>query len=414
MEKTYAQLSSLRARNAATVPHLPSLYHRHEWFALRDAVATSTHSGFFRGAVACAFNEFPECLDYLLPVIESAPNSRAACHAHDLLTWMYIRQGKFRSALAHVHSMLGVSPRHKQRRALWSLLSALARSPEQSVQRYESSVLPFEMVEGSMFIPTVVNGTHTNLMIDSGATISMMTVSEARRLGLQIREVGPEAAGVYGATGAETSFHITVAAQLEIGECRLSNVTFIVLNDEYFQFPAGYAGALGLPVLIALRTLSWNAKGEFHTAFPAQARDFMKANIAFDGPEPVANAAIRNQQLPLIFDTGNSTTIFGPEFGASFADVFSSAGRKGALSINGVSGSANLSCSYISRVALRVNGFKAVLRSVPVLLDTTTPNSNWFCGRLGMDCLNQAARSILDFHCMQLKLDRHENDNRSA
>lgn len=364
--------------------------------------------------MACAFNEFPECLDYLLPVIESASNSGAACHAHDLLTWMYIRQGKFRSALAHAHLMLAFTPQHKQRRSLWNLLSALASSPEQSVQRYDSSVLPFEMVEGSMFIRAAVNETHTNLMVDSGATISMITVSEARRLGLQIHEVGPEATGVYGATGAETSFYITIAAQLDIGECCLSNVTFIVLNDESFQFPAGYAGALGLPVLIALRTLSWSEKGELHAAFPAHPRDIKRANIAFDGPEPIANAVFRHQQFPLILDTGNSTTIFGPKFGASVADPLSNAGRKGLLSVNGVSGSANVACLYLSRVALQVGGFRTVLRSAPVLLKTTTPNSNWFGGRLGMDCLNQAARSTLDLHCMQLKLDRHENDNRSA
>src|SRR5204863_8944476 len=109
--------------------------------------------------------------------------------------------------------------------------------------------------------------------------------------------------------------------QVGIGECCLSDVTFIVLNDEHFQFPLGYAGALGLPILIALQTLSWNVQGEFYAAFPAKPRDVNNADISFDGPEPVTDAVFRHQKLPLVLDTGNSATILGPEFATRFADL---------------------------------------------------------------------------------------------
>src|SRR6476646_3020189 len=85
------------ASNCGT--RLQSLYHMHEWFHLRDAVYGLRGHGFFSGAVACAFNDFPKCLNYLLPVIESNPRSHAAHHAHDLLVWTYMRQGKFHSDL---------------------------------------------------------------------------------------------------------------------------------------------------------------------------------------------------------------------------------------------------------------------------------------------------------------------------
>lgn len=394
--------------NAAEINYgrqLQSLYRKHEWFALRDAVCGPGRHGFFRGAVACAFNESPECLDYLLPVIESAPSRHTVHHAQDLLVWNYMRQGKFRSALEYSGPILLANPRERGRH---TLLQALAHSPEQSVSRHHASALRYEMLDGSMFIPAAVNGVPANFMIDSGATISMITQSLARQVELPVHAVHPKASGIYGATGAETPFHIAIAAQLDIGECRLSNVTFIVLEDERFQFASGYAGALGLPALMALQTLSWNRAGEFHLAFPAEPRDIQKANICFDGPEPLINMAVRHQNLPLVLDTGSSATIFGPALAARFPDLASSE-CKSVVFVSGVSGSAEIESVCLPGLAMHLGDFSAAVHRAHMLLSTTTPNSNWLCGRLGIDYLNQADRVTLDFHCMTLTLAKDEN-----
>jgi len=390
------------ARAAGGGARLQLMYSRHEWFQLRDAVAGCAGHGLFRGAVACAFNEAPECMDYLLPVIESDSFSRAARHAHDLLIWRYMRQGKFRSALAHIEPVMAGNLREQGRHIL---LKTLAQFPEQSLQRRHSCVLPYEMVDGSMFVPVQMNGTGADFMLDSGATISMITRSMARQMGLPIHAVPPEAARVYGATGVESQFHITVVAQLDIGECRLSDVTFIILEDEHFQFPPAYAGALGLPVLIALETLAWNRKGECHLAFPAQTHDIKKANICFDGPEPLINVAFRRQKLPMVFDTGNSATIFGPEFLAMVPELTGNSEHKSSLLLRGISGNEEVASVCLPMVVLEVGGFRTSVKPAHVLLNTTTPNSNWSFGRLGLDCLNQAAKVTLDFHCMQLTLE---------
>lgn len=413
MSKTSGQMEMPCIRNAAAIDHdlqLQSFYRRHQWFQLRDAVYGPGRHGFFRAAIACAFNEFPECLDYILPVIETDPYSQVAQHARDLLVWQYMRQGKFRSALAHCGPAPVANARQRGRHAL---VQVLAQSPEQSVLRHHSSVLRYEMVEGSMFIATTANGLRVNFMIDSGATISMMTQSMARRLALAVQTVPPEGARVYGATGVETAFRITTVAQLDIGECRLSNVAFIVLEDEPFGFPPTYAGVLGLPVLIALQTLSWNRTGEFHIASPRQARDIRMANICFDGPEPLINVAFRRQKLPLVLDTGNSATIFGPALVARFPALFNSQ-AKSTVFVSGVSGSAEIASLCFPEIALHVGGYRTIVAPAHMLLSTTTPNSNWSCGRLGIDCLNQAARITLDFHCMMLTLEKDENVSRAS
>ena len=386
-------------------PNLHLLYQGREWFSLRDEVHHGAREGFYRGAVACAFNEFPQCRDDLAPIIESASHPREAYQAHDLLTWAYMRRGEFRSALAHVEAMLAMRRNEARSRGTRALLSVLSQYPEQSIRQHHSSIVPCAMVEGNMFIPVAVNGISANFMIDSGATVSMITQSEAKRLGLTIQEVGADATKLYGATGAEISFQVVNAARLDAGQSQLANVSFLVLNDDQFQFPSGYAGALGLPVLIALQTLCWSADGTLRFGFPAQPRDLPHANICFDGPEIVTEAIFRKQKLLLVLDTGSGMTVFGPPFAKKFAKLIGRSSRKSSVLLSGVSGSAEVESVCLPRIALQVGGFQAVLGPAHVLLKSTTPSSARLVGRLGIDLLKQASRCTLDFHRMRLALE---------
>jgi gag-polyprotein putative aspartyl protease len=387
-------------------PNLQLLRQAHRWFDVRDAVHGLSAGGFYRGAVACAFNEFPQCLDYLTPIIERAPRSHQAYQAHELLTWAYMRRGEFSSALSHTDSMLVIKKNEGSPLATRALLSVLSHIPQQSVRRHQYSVLSSEMVEGNMFIPVTVNGTSANFMIDSGATISMITQFEANRLALTAQKVDADAMRLYGATGAETGFHVAFAKQLNVGKSQICNVSFLVLKDDTLQFPPGHAGALGLPVLLALQTLGWTPDGKFHVGFPPQPRELRKANVCFDGPEPVTEAIFQQQKLPVVLDIGSGRTVLGPKFVAKFPKLLGTSGRKSSVVLSGVSGSAEMESICLPRLALQVGGLEAVLRCVHVILKSTTPNSGWFFGRLGLDFLKQSNRMTLDFNCMKLALEQ--------
>jgi clan AA aspartic protease (TIGR02281 family) len=389
-------------------PNLQELFWGHRWFDLRDAVHQVATEGFYRGAVACAFNEFPQCRQYLAAVIDSAPHSQAAYEAHDLLAWAYVRRGMFRHALANIDAMLAIKPGYDGPRAMRALLLVLSRYQEQSIRRRHSSILHCTMVEGNIFIPVAVNGTPANFMIDSGATISMITQSEAKRLELTLQKVDATAK-LYGATGAAIGFDVAVAARLSVGKSHLSNVSFLVLNDDQFQFPPDYAGALGLPVLIGLQTLSWSTHGKVHINCAPKPPDLSKANVCFDGPELVTEAIFQEQKLPLVMDTGSGMTVLGPEFAAKFMTLVRRSGRKTSILLSGVSGSAKVESVCLPRIALQMPGFEGVLRAPHVLLKPTTPNSAWLFGRLGIDFLKQADRVTLDFNCMRLTLEHRMN-----
>ena len=384
---------------------LQVLYQKHEWFSLRDEVLRMKHRGFYRGAVACAFNEFPRNKECLKPVLGPAHPSPDAHRAHSLLAWAWMRAGLFKTAVVHVEAMLATAAHQRSVREAEALRSLLRHYSDQLTSLRRPSALRCTFVEGSMFIPIQINEIPANFMIDSGASISMIAESEARRLKLEVHDVSPDAAKLYGATGGEVGFKAAVAAGMKIGQCELSNVSFVVLRDDQFAFPATYGGALGLPVLVALQTLSWSSGDNLQIAYPPGHPNLLMANICFDGPEAVTQAVFQGQNISLVLDTGNGMSILGPAFAGKFSEVVSRSGRQDSVLLSGVSGSAQIESRCLSDVRLGVGGLEAILRSVHVLLKPTTPNSEWLPGRLGLDVLMQARRFALDFHSMRLVLE---------
>lgn len=239
-------------------PDLPSLYDKHEWFQLRDAVQGTRASAFYRGAVATAFNDEREAEKHLQQVIRAAPKSEQAFNARGLLTEMHFRSGRYRHALALVNQMLVLKPDSANWKNTRSLLAALSESPEQSVARRGVSQVRYRREDGNMLIPVLVNGKSANFILDDGSNISTISESEAKRLGLTIHEFGGKASGASG----QVQVRRTLGETLTSGDFRLRHVAFLVVSDDQEPFaglPSGERGIIGLPVLLAFSTLRWRA-----------------------------------------------------------------------------------------------------------------------------------------------------------
>src|SRR5205823_4392266 len=153
-----------------------------QWFKLREAIQGGAAApGLYRGAVALAFNRTQEAEKDLREVIRSAPDSDDAAEAHGLLMYLYMRAGLSRHALSLFDDADPNLPSAKAARA-W--FGALSQSPEQSVSRKRHSKLRYAMKEGHLFVPLSIDARRANYFLDTGANYSMLTESEARRLGL--------------------------------------------------------------------------------------------------------------------------------------------------------------------------------------------------------------------------------------
>jgi hypothetical protein len=83
-------------------PDLKSLYDGRRWFALREAALKTDAPLFYRGAVACVFNDLRQCQKKSKAVVRSEPRSDQAHAVHSLLAAVYLRSGQYRKALSQV------------------------------------------------------------------------------------------------------------------------------------------------------------------------------------------------------------------------------------------------------------------------------------------------------------------------
>lgn len=300
------------------------LYEAHRFFALRNAIDEADAPAFYKGAVESAFNAAQPAERDLGSVIKSAPNSDEAYHAHEGLAYLYLRTGRYQSALEQDDAMLAVQPGDADAQNVHPLLAALSHYPDQSVTQHRSSATRCRMEDGNLFVTVSLSGTTAAYMLDSGANVSTMSESEAKRLVLTIHDVGTKGQD---ATGGNVAFRLAVAPGLEIGEMRLASVAFLILGDDQQPFvdsPPGARGILGLPVLLALETVRWGRDGSFAVGFPPEPRDRKKSNMSLDGADLITEATVQDRALDLVVDTGASDTRMWPPFKQDFATLIAS------------------------------------------------------------------------------------------
>jgi predicted aspartyl protease len=381
-------------------PDLKSLYDARRWFELRDSVAKGAAPVFYQGAVACAFNDLRRCEKKLAHVIKSAPHSDNAIEAHRLLAAAYFRQGKYREALAHVDALLALRPEDSDVRDDRPLLAALRDFADQRVMRRGS--IRLELHDAGL--PISINGVPGTYWFDTGADLSALSESDAKRFGLRVLNAPIKEGDV---TGAHVDSRIAVADELSIGPIRLSHVAFLVFSDDqppFNQLPAGSRGLVGLPVLLALQRFVWRADKKFEIEPKSSSENLSRANLCFNGHSPIVQVQFENRNLALTLDTGATNTDLYPPFAALFPELIRTASKTESYKMEGVGGAKNMNAAILPSLHMSIGSFPVVLSPANVLLTHTTGASRFFQGNLGIDLLQQAHKTTFDFKAMTLTL----------
>jgi hypothetical protein len=251
-------------------------------------------------------------------------------------------------------------------------------------------------------VPVSINGMPATYTFDTGANLSLLSESEAKRLGLAIRDVESRMEVM---TGARVSLRIAVADELAAGGFRLKHVAFLVFPDNQPPFddlPPGERGIIGIPVLLAFQSFSWGSDGTFQISVPF--RRLPHADLCFDEQIPVVDVQFENSRLNFSLDTGAEETYLYPPFAAALPQLMRDQGKKESQTLTGISSSTQVESSTLPKLQLDIGGFPTVLRPAHVMLGLTTAGSKFFDGNLGMDLLTQPQRTTVDFKSMTLTL----------
>ena len=403
-------LASVTAQSNKVSPRvqdktLKSLYEAQEWFRLRDEVQKSVSSIFYRGAVAAAFNDFTDAEKNLKLVIRTTPGSDEAHDAHLLLTQIYLRAGLYQQALNEVDAMLKSKPDDGNLKNVQAFLSSISIVPAQTVTSRRFTRIRYTMKDGNLFLPVTVNEKTGNYLLDTGANYSLISESEARRLGLTI--TGSRDATMGDSSGANVGFRLAVADRLTVGNLRLRHVVFLVMRDDqqpFVDLPEGQRGIIGFPVILAFQTMRWNQKGVFEFGFAHGERKLAAANMYFDGQKIMAEGEFRKRRISLFVDTGAIHTRGLPRFAHEFSDFVNELGTKSSQRVTGVGNSVEVDSLTLPQLPLRIKGQEIVLSPASVLLKNTASDLERCHVWIGIDFLNHASTVTLDFKAMTLVL----------
>jgi predicted aspartyl protease len=389
------------AASLATIPQAPdlhALYTEHRWPELRQALAAGEGPALYRGAVAAVYHQDAEAEEVLRTVIRAAPRSDDAYAAHRILGRMYLRNGQYRRLWSDLDERLAAFPGRTELEAERSELAGFRELPDQRLRRSRPSALA---VRRRVFVRVSVDGTPSWYFVDTGAWISCMSASEARRQGLVVHDAG----GVLGnSAGGTTGFRTAVARRLTIGGYQFENVSFAVFPDgqePWSTLPEGERGILGVPLLIGLQSLRWRVEGTLEIGSRPTSRQSAEPNLMFDDDHLVATATVAGRPMRATVDTGAETTDLYAAFARQFADLVR-AGTRSTTELKGVGTTVTYESIEVPEVTFVIGGGSAALRPAPVVLRDI--GAAGCVGNLGLDLLTQTGAFSVDFSSMRLDL----------
>ena len=389
------------SQTTQTPDALHAMFQGNQVFALRDAVQHGHAPLFYRGAVEASLNQIRRAQRDLGKVIQAAPHSTEAFDARDVLGNAYFRNGMYHEALAEAESEHAERPDAADVNNVLPLFRALGAAGDTHVARLKPTRLMRAGDDHGM-LPVKINGQDVTYGFDTGADVSVMGQADAKRLGLIVTRVATTLTESSGS--GIPGFDIAIAKDMVIGGLHLQNVAFFVLQDTgdpFKDMPVGTRGLIGLPVLVAMRTVRSEHSGWFEFGGKPQPHGVPLQNMLFHEQNPVVAMTVNNKPVTMTLDTGATDTDLNESFAKAFPELVA-AGKKETRPITGLGGSTSYDSVLLGPVTFHLGGRDITLPSPHVFVSHSL---GIYDGNLGHDILDQAQAVTIDFRSMALILE---------
>ncbi len=250
-----------------------------------------------------------------------------------------------------------------------------------------------------LMTPVKVDTTNEDFIFDTGANLSTISESQAKKMKLKIFE---QTVDIGSSTQKEIQSKLAVADSLNIGDILFENVLFIVMPDKQLTFPQiNYAikGIIGFPIIHQLGEVHLNKNGKIF--IPRNTTKKVEQNMFFQGLNPVVKVISESDTLLFTFDTGAAhTELSFKYFNQHKADII----KKGEMQKNqrgGAGGNMAVKEYILSSFPLTIGTHKTSLDKIPVTLEEYDFNK-YFDGNLGQDVFMKFNNLIINFHNMYI------------
>lgn len=236
-----------------------------------------------------------------------------------------------------------------------------------------------------------------NFIFDTGANISTISASAAKRLKINVIPADIEVDAI---TGIAVKADLAVCEKVTFGNITAENVVFLVFADDALSFPQiNYQinGVLGFPVIEALREVQLT-QDDYFIVPNAETKINSLSNMAMDGLTPLIFMDGRH----FSFDTGSDYTILYAPFYQENKKKIDMKYQLGTVTIGGAGGKIEYP-GFKVNYTFHILGKEIPLKNINLL--TTKINEKTVYGNIGQDVIRQFSKMTLNFNQMFIKFD---------
>jgi predicted aspartyl protease len=276
---------------------------------------------------------------------------------------------------------------------------ALAEVPAQQLIRPAATRLLWKRDKANLMnIPVSINAQTTGFVFDTGANLSTISTSYAKKLQLQMIETS---FGLGSGTSITSKASLAVARSILIGGIEVRNVVFLVLPDEQLSFPQiGYVinGIIGFPVINQLGEIHIFKSGAMN--IPGVPKKGSLQNLALNELVPVIALKTGTDTLAFRFDTGaKQTELFHLFYERYKKDVVDN-GHPDTINRGGAGGVVKTKVYNLKNFNLYIGDKKAALTHVNVLVNPVNEQQEYYYGNIGQDLIAQFNEMVINFKYM--------------
>lgn len=282
-----------------------------------------------------------------------------------------------------------------------SIAALLANAPRQTVAGGMPGSIPTTRDKARLVRANVrVNDDEQEAVLDTGANLSVVTASAAKRLGLRMIE-GEASVGASG--NANVATRLAMADRLVIAGVELHDVAFLVLDDAALSFPipGGYQidAIIGFPVFRALGRIRFDQAGSFTAGGTASPGD---ANLRAAGNDLYVTARVNGIAATLHLDTGANETALTARFANEHADLVASLPH-GERRMAGAGGAIQQAVAWWRQVSVTIDGHGTTLPQLQLALTPGPGGRETRSGTIGQDVLGAFDWWAIDFRAMRFE-----------
>ncbi|WP_165851799.1 retropepsin-like aspartic protease [Chryseobacterium pennipullorum] len=276
--------------------------------------------------------------------------------------------------------------------------TALENEPRQKVTFTGSTRMKMEKdAAGLKNLKVSIGEEYMNFIFDTGANISTVSATTAKRLKMKII---PADIDVDAITGIAVKADLAVCKKLVLGNAVIENAVFLVFADTALSFPQiSYQinGILGFPVIEALKEVQLS-QDDFFTVPDKETKINAPSNMAIDGLTPLIFVDGKH----FTFDTGADHTMLYAPFYAENKNQIDRQYQMVKIGMGGAGGKIEYDGYKISHT-FHIMGKEVLLENVNVLKSKINKETAY--GNIGQDVIRQFNRMTLNFDQMFIKFD---------